>query len=402
MNPKIKLPLLTCLTYVGILSAQTNIPTKNGKVETGTTSTSKQSHIKENNTKLTSIKYDKLYVADFLKVGNNSLWLNSSQTTGNENRLFSTNGPLVVNGVHSANGSVAASAGQNTIINPDTGNMGVGVPNPHAKLDIRMNETNFFAQSGLRLTTPFTFPQNNNLESLFQIRREGATPNTFSSYLTVNPNGNTGIGITEPKSKLHVHDGRIQITGNNSNGGPMMIFGGDENAPNGQWGIEYASGNVSGLNFWKPLGSSNGSGGSTFGNHFMFLADNGKVSIGLDPNFVNTNGKETFEGDYKLYVGTGILTEKVRITVRSSEDWADYVFRDDYNLLPLNDVEKHIEEKGHLPNVPSAEDVAKFGIDVAKMDAKLLEKIEELTLYVIQLKKENEDIKKLLDKKVNK
>ena len=65
---------------------------------------------------------------------------------------------------------------------------------------------------------------------------------------------------------------------------------------------------------------------------------------------------------------------------------------DDYKLLPLEEVEAHIVKNGHLPNVPSAEEVAKEGIDLAKMDAKLLEKIEELTLYVIEQQKQ---IKKL-------
>ncbi len=289
-------------------------------------------------------------------------------------------------------------ANSQTNIFPDDGNAGIGTINPTAKLDVILNDTSIFEQSGIRLTTPFAFSQNSIIESLFQIRRKGFT-GTYSDYLIVKPNGKIGIGTSNPNSKLHVHNGRIQITGNNSYGGPMMIFGGDESAPNGQWGIEYASGGVSGLNFWKPDGSTNGNNGGGFGNHFMFLADNGSVSIGLDPNFINTFGKVTYNGDYSLYVGTGILTEKVRVALRSSEDWADYVFKEGYNLLTLSEVEKYIQEEGHLPNVPSAEEIANSGIDVAKMDAKLLEKIEELTLYVIQLKKENEEIKALLNEK---
>ncbi|GAB0155167.1 hypothetical protein CHRYSEOSP005_04270 [Chryseobacterium sp. Alg-005] len=79
--------------------------------------------------------------------------------------------------------------------------------------------------------------------------------------------------------------------------------------------------------------------------------------------------------------------------------WADYVFKKDYKLASLEEVEKHIEEKGHLPNIPSAEEVTKKGINVAEMDSKLLEKIEELTLYSIEqskrLKQQSEKIEKL-------
>lgn len=72
--------------------------------------------------------------------------------------------------------------------------------------------------------------------------------------------------------------------------------------------------------------------------------------------------------------------------------WADYVFKKDYQLKTLEEVEKHITEKGHLPNIPSADEVIEKGINIAEMDAKLLEKIEELTLYSIE---QNKQIKKL-------
>jgi hypothetical protein len=79
--------------------------------------------------------------------------------------------------------------------------------------------------------------------------------------------------------------------------------------------------------------------------------------------------------------------------------WADYVFKKEYQLRSLEDVEKHINEKGHLPNIPTAQEVLENGINVAEMNSKLLEKIEELTLYSIeqnkQLKFQAEEIKML-------
>lgn len=72
--------------------------------------------------------------------------------------------------------------------------------------------------------------------------------------------------------------------------------------------------------------------------------------------------------------------------------WADYVFQPHYDLKTLEQVEKHIKENGHLPNIPSAKEVKEKGINLAEMDSKLLEKIEELTLYSIE---QNKEIKKL-------
>jgi len=100
-----------------------------------------------------------------------------------------------------------------------------------------------------------------------------------------------------------------------------------------------------------------------------------------------------------LVVGDGILTEHVRVALHTSLDWADYVFADDYKLMPLNKVAEYVKANNHLPDVPSAEDVKKEGIDLGSMDAKLLQKIEELTLYVIQQDKRIDEMQKKLDEK---
>ncbi|MFT5280430.1 MAG: hypothetical protein ACI9P8_002071, partial [Bacteroidia bacterium] len=95
------------------------------------------------------------------------------------------------------------------------------------------------------------------------------------------------------------------------------------------------------------------------------------------------NGPHT---NYALTVDGKIVATE--IVVSTDEDyWADYVFQDNYELRSLNDVESFIKENGHLPDVPSADDISKQGQDLAKMDAILLRKIEELTLYVIELEK---------------
>lgn len=96
---------------------------------------------------------------------------------------------------------------------------------------------------------------------------------------------------------------------------------------------------------------------------------------------------------YRLIVQDGIITEKVKVAVKGTGDWADYVFEPSYKLMPLDKVESFIKENKHLPNVPSAEDMSKNGLDVTQTSAKLMEKIEELTLYVIELNKEVKALK---------
>lgn len=98
-------------------------------------------------------------------------------------------------------------------------------------------------------------------------------------------------------------------------------------------------------------------------------------------------------GAYRLYVQDGILTEKLKVALRNSSDWADYVFAPDYKLAPLEEVESFIKANNHLPNVPSADEMANNGLDVSKTSAKLMEKIEELTLYMIELNKEVKALK---------
>ncbi len=91
---------------------------------------------------------------------------------------------------------------------------------------------------------------------------------------------------------------------------------------------------------------------------------------------------------YNLYVSRGILAEKVRVAVNGSSFWADYVFENAYKLPSLRNVERFIIQNKHLPNVPSAQEVSEKGIDFAEMQATMLRKVEELTLYVIKQDKE--------------
>lgn len=102
---------------------------------------------------------------------------------------------------------------------------------------------------------------------------------------------------------------------------------------------------------------------------------NGSVGIGT-----------TTTGSYKLAVEGKVGVRKLVVTQISN--WADYVFAPTYKLLPLQDLETYIKQYQHLPDVPSASEVAANGIELGDNQAVLLKKIEELTLYVIEQEKQ--------------
>ena len=99
-------------------------------------------------------------------------------------------------------------------------------------------------------------------------------------------------------------------------------------------------------------------------------------------------GVSRIPAGYSLYVGQGLLAEKVKVAIKNTNDWSDKVLAPNYRLTPLGEVAQYIQQHQHLPGIASAEEVVKEGMDVAKMNAKLLEKIEELTLYLIEQKKD--------------
>lgn len=115
-------------------------------------------------------------------------------------------------------------------------------------------------------------------------------------------------------------------------------------------------------------------------NNILVVNNMGKVTVGTD-QYDNDPG-------YIFYVRKGIKAEQIKVENPAANGWADYVFKKEYKLRTLEEVEKHIQEKGHLPNIPSAGEVEKEGINLGEMDARLLEKIEELTLYSIEQNKQ--------------
>ncbi len=116
---------------------------------------------------------------------------------------------------------------------------------------------------------------------------------------------------------------------------------------------------------------------------------------GLDGYLYNnsTNGvviKGTGLDGNSLIVKGGVLSKEVNVKVEGSESWPDYVFQPSYKRMSLDEVEKFITVNKHLPNVPSAAEMAITGNNLGKTDVKLLEKVEELTLYLLEMKKAND------------
>ena len=91
----------------------------------------------------------------------------------------------------------------------------------------------------------------------------------------------------------------------------------------------------------------------------------------------------------------GIIADSMRVAMVSG--WADYVFADDYQLKPLEDLAKYIKSNKHLPDVPTTDEVARNGIELGAMNAKLLQKIEELHLYILQQQKQNDEQNKSIE-----
>jgi predicted DNA-binding protein (UPF0251 family) len=201
------------------------------------------------------------------------------------------------------------------------------------------------------------------------------------SYAFANPGkndlvvkGNIGIGKALPDAKLHISKGPSWTSAN--------------------WGKSLKLDNMSAIEFdatENGTGDRFGIGGTTSGramyffttdannenlNYRMILSHNGNIGMGAGPDDM-----------HKLLVNGTIKAKEVKVTLSG---WSDYVFDDEYRLKSLQEVEKYIQDNKHLPDVPSALEVEKEGVNIGEMEAILLKKIEELTLYMIELKKENQ------------
>jgi trimeric autotransporter adhesin len=233
-----------------------------------------------------------------------------------------------------------------------------------------------------------------------------ATPAAGDAQNVFPESGFAGIGILTPGAPMEIKKGigntrskniLLKLSNEWASGGqnePSIMFSnGDLTNPKNMsyWTI---GARVSGDDILKTPQTfkiSHKAGNDAIEKEFFSIDSyEGRVKIGD----VNTQ----VDG-YKLYVEQGILTEKVKVAIKNSKDWYDHVFHKNYSLMPLPQLEQYIQKNKHLPGIQTTEEVMKDGLDLGKMNALLLKKVEELTLYNIQQQKEINAIKKLLKKR---
>ncbi|WP_187290734.1 hypothetical protein [Pedobacter heparinus] len=193
--------------------------------------------------------------------------------------------------------------------------------------------------------------------------------------MIIQDNGNVGLGNPNPGSRLSFPnvDGTTEAEGITWYSPTRTVYGihrteGAWTSPNyQQLRLGWETGIIldPGQGYGKSYVDVQGAG---------LRVTSGDIGIGT----VDTKG-------YKLAVNGNIRAKEVKV---ETANWPDYVFTKDYQLPTLQQTENHIKEKGHLPGIPSAAEVKANGIDLGEMNAKLLQKIEELTLHLIEMKKE--------------
>ncbi|WP_411898348.1 hypothetical protein [Elizabethkingia occulta] len=251
---------------------------------------------------------------------------------------------------------------------------------------IKKNDGTYTATAGSQINlsaVPITEPNFNIPPGVYVSNWE---INAHTQSMNINnlysKNGNIGIGNNSPQSKLDIN-------------GTIMV-GGDT----GNLDITSLSNSLDMLkNTGKLAIGWNLSGG---GGETNFIANRGKGSAGGFDFYDYTN-----EGQRKRLLllnsnGNALLDGKleakeIKVTTTPT---ADFVFEDSYQLPDLESVEKHIKEKKHLPEIASAAEMQKDGVSIGDFQIKLLQKIEELTLYSIEQNKLNKEQSELLHQQI--
>ena len=263
-------------------------------------------------------------------------------------------------------GIISIGFGQNQI-HESNGNIGIGIINPKAKLHIfdNSNLTEIFLgeNASSNKSGIIKYIQGNNAQ-IGRLQLGNWGDNLQTHGFNIIKGGNVGIGTATPSSGLEIFRG-------STNNLALLL-----KSSGAGWG--------SGLQFENTNGNKYGIYSGADGKwHFSHEGYGDRLVINSAGNIgVGT----AVPGSWKLAVNGQIRAKEIKVET----GWSDFVFFNDYELPSLKEVEKHIKEKGHLKDIPSAKEVEKNGILLGEMNSKLLLKIEELTLYTIQQQKEIE------------
>ena len=253
---------------------------------------------------------------------------------------------------------------------------------------IKKNDGTYTATAGSQINlsaVPITEPNFNIPRGIYVADWEiNANTQSMNINNLYSKNGNIGIGNNSPQSKLDIN-GTIMVGGDTGNLDITSLPNSLDMLKNtGKLAIGWnLSGGGGETNFIANRGK-----GNTGGFHFYDYTNEGQRKRLL---LLNSNGNALLDGKLEA--------REIKVTTTPT---ADFVFEDSYKLPNLESVEKHIKEKKHLPEIASAAEMQKDGVNIGDFQIKLLQKIEELTLYSIEqnklIKDQQERLKKLEEK----